>query len=65
MFTIFNYAAAFWSVVVINCVKPVNWEYCYRIDQWLLPEIQQGIQIYLDKRMDFLYKSEREYLKNL
>jgi len=65
MFTIFNYAAAFWSVVVVNCVKPVNWKYCYRIDQWLLPEIHQGIQIYLDREHKLLYKSEREYLKNL
>jgi len=48
----------------MNCIQPVNWQYCYRIDQWLLPDLYQGVQIYLDKRMDFLYKSEREYLKN-
>ena len=63
MLTIVNYLAAFWSVVVVNCIKPVNWEYCLPIHEWLIPEIHQGIEIYLDKRMDFLYKSEREYLK--
>jgi hypothetical protein len=64
MLTITNYLTAFWTVVVMNCIQPVNWQYCYRIDQWLLPDLYQGAQIYLDKRMDFLYKSEREYLKD-
>jgi len=63
MTTIINYTTAFWTVVVMNCVKPINWEYCYRIDQWLLPEISYGIQIYLDKEHKLLYKSERDYLK--
>ena len=64
MLTITNHLAAFWTVVVMNCIQPANWQYCYRIDQWLLPDLYQGAQIYLDKRMDFLYKSEREYLKD-
>jgi hypothetical protein len=65
MLTIANYLTAFWTVVVMNCIQPANWQYCYRIDQWLLPDLYQGAQIYLDKRMDFLYKSEREYLKDI
>ncbi len=64
MLTVINHVTAFWSVVVMNCIQPDNWQYCYRIDEWLLPDLYQGAQIYLDKRMDFLYKSEREYLKN-
>lgn len=64
MTTIINHVTAFWTVVVMNCIQSVNWQYCYRIDQWLLPDLYQGAQIYLDKRMDFLYKSEREYLKD-
>lgn len=62
MFTIVNHLTAFWSVVVMNCIQPVNWEYCYRIDQWLIPEIQHGIQIYLDKNHELLYKSEKDYI---
>jgi hypothetical protein len=46
----------------MNCVQPVNWQYCHRIDQWLLPELHQGMQIYLDKDHKLLYKTEREYL---
>ena len=64
MLTITNHLTAFWTVVVMNCIQPANWQYCYRIDQWLLPDLYQGAQIYLDKKMDFLYKSEREYLKD-
>ena len=62
MLTIFNHVTAFWSVVVMNCIQPANWQYCYRVDEWLLPELSQGVQIYFDKKMDFLYKSERDYL---
>jgi len=62
MYTILNYATTFWSVVVMNCIQPVNWEYCLPVHEWLIPERYQGVQIYLDKRMDFLYKSERDYL---
>jgi len=62
MYTILNYATTFWSVVVMNCIQPVNWEYCLPVHEWLIPELYHGVQIYLDKRMDFLYKSERDYL---
>ena len=33
---------AFWNVAVVNCVQPPNWEYCYRVDQWLVPEMIEG-----------------------
>ena len=65
MTTIINHLTAFWSVVIMNCIQPVNWQYCYRVDQWLLPEVMIGIQYYLDKDMNFLYITERDYLKNL
>jgi len=62
MYTLINYMSAFWSVVVMNCIQPSNWQYCYRIDQWLIPDIQQGIEIYLDKNHKLLYKSEKDKL---
>ena len=63
MHTVLSYLPAFWTVVVMNCIQPVNWKYCYRLDQWLIPEIQYGIQIYNDPSI--FYKSEREYLNSL
>lgn len=42
---IFHYLLAFYSVLVVNCVKhPENWKACstdWHI--WLLPEVQRGI----------------------
>ena len=65
MYTVYNYIVAFWSVVVMNCIQPVNWKYCLPVHEWLLPEVYVGIQMYLDKEMNFLYTNERDYLKNL
>ena len=65
MTSIINYATAFWSVVVMNCIQPVNWEACMPVHEWLLPEIVIGIEYLLDKDMKFLYNDEREILKRL
>jgi hypothetical protein len=65
MQTIINHASAFWTVVVMNCIQPVNWQYCLPINEWLFPEVMIGIQYYIDKDMNFLYNNERDYLKNL
>jgi len=65
MTSIINYAAAFWSVVVMNCIQPVNWEACMPVHEWLLPEVMIGIEFFLDKDMNFLYSDERELLNRL
>ena len=65
MTSIINYATAFWSVVVMNCIQPVNWEACMPVHEWLLPDIVIGIEYFLDKDMKFLYNDEREILKRL
>jgi hypothetical protein len=65
MTTLINYVSAFWSVVIINCIQPVNWEYCLPVHEWLIPEIYYGVQIYMDKEHNLLYKSERDYLKKI
>ena len=44
----------------MNCVQPVNWKYCIRIEQWLIPDVIHGIQILNDPNI--IYKTEREYL---
>ena len=40
MLTITNYIAAFWTVVVMNCIQPVNWKACAPVHEWLLPELE-------------------------
>ena len=63
MLTFINYATAFWTVVVVNCAQPVNWEYCKDIDDWLIPGIIEGVEILL--KPSSIYESERDYLENI
>ena len=63
MYTFVSYLSAFWTVVVMNCIQPVNWKHCYRVDQWLVPGVVEGIEILNDPSI--IYKTEREYLKRL
>ncbi len=61
--TFLNYITAFWSVVVMNCAQPTNWKACLPVHEWLIPSIQEGVEIYLDPSS--VYSSEREYLENI
>ena len=65
MLSIVNHFTAFWSVVVINCIQPVNWQYCLPVHEWLVPDVMMGIEYFLDKDMNFLYSDEREQLDRL
>jgi len=63
MLTLWIHLVAFWQVVVLNCIQPVNWQYCYRVDQWLLPEVQEGYRIWSGQSHP--YQNEKDYLNNL
>ena len=65
MLSIVNHVTAFWSVVVMNCIQPVNWQYCLPVHEWLMPDVMMGIEYFLDKDMNFLYNDERELLDGL
>ena len=54
------HVTAFFQVVVVNCIQPVNWQYCYRVDQWLLPEIAYGYKIWSGEIQP--YQTEQEYI---
>jgi len=63
VYTFLNYLTAFCSVVIMNCIQPVNWKYCYRVDQWLVPEVHEGWKIYTGETVP--YQKEKDYLKGL
>jgi len=64
MATIWNYTAVFFQMVFLPCITvPENWYYCKKIDQWLIPDIQNGVEIYLNPSS--IYQEEREYLENI
>jgi len=41
---LWSYAFAFWSTVVVNCAKPVNWNNCWPPQDWLVPAFHDYIQ---------------------
>ena len=62
MLSIWIHLKAFFMVVVLNCVQPVNWKYCYRVDQWLIPDLIHAWEFKTGKYVP--YQEEKEYLQN-
>ncbi len=63
MLTVWIHTVAFFQVVVMNCIQPVNWQYCYRVDQWLIPDLVHAWQI---KSGEYVpYQDEKNYLNGL
>jgi len=51
-------------MVLVPCIAvPENWKYCSRVDVWLIPEVQRGVEIYLDPSS--IYAEERKYLQTI
>ena len=63
MLSLWIHLVAFFQVVVVNCVQPVNWQYCYCVDQWLIPDIVEGYQIWSGQKK--IYQNEKDYLNSL
>tara|TARA_Y100001937_G_scaffold29865_1_gene43047 strand:+ start:1100 stop:1300 length:201 start_codon:yes stop_codon:yes gene_type:complete len=61
MKTLLIHLIAFWNVVVMNCIQPPNWKHCYRVDQWLLPEVVQGYKLWTGQEK--IYQNEKEFLE--
>lgn len=63
MLSFWIHLVAFWEVAVMNCIQPVNWKYCYRVDQWLIPELHQAWKI---KTGEYIpYQDERIYIEKI
>ena len=59
LITIGLYLTAFWNTVVINCIQPVNWQYCSKdLDVWLWPEIQRGIDLMTGEEQPYQEESD-------
>ena len=63
MLTLWIHLRAFFTVVVVSCADPLNWEQCVRVDQWLLPEIAEGYKMWSGQTHP--YENEKDYLTNL
>jgi hypothetical protein len=53
------YITAFWTTVVVQCAKPVNWDQCSQVNDWLVPWARDA----MDMRKNGAYHSERKILK--
>ena len=62
MQTLIIHLVAFWNVVVMNCIQPVNWKYCYRVDEWLIPDLVQGYKLWTGEEQ--IYQKEKKYLES-
>jgi hypothetical protein len=63
MFSLWIHLRAFFSVVVVSCAHPVNWEHCVRVDQWLLPEVKEGYNLWTGKTKP--YQREKDFLDGI
>ena len=63
MHSIWIYSVAFFHMVVVPCVTvPSNWEHCYKVDQWLIPDLIHAWELKTGKYVP--YQEEKEYLQN-
>tara|TARA_A200000159_G_scaffold162631_1_gene186935 strand:+ start:2376 stop:2567 length:192 start_codon:yes stop_codon:yes gene_type:complete len=60
MLSVWIHTVAFFQVVVMNCIQPVNWQYCYRVDQWLIPDLIYAWELKTGQR--HIYENEKQYL---
>ena len=44
LYWIWSYVIAFYSTVLVNCAKPVNWHNCWPPQDWLAPSISDYIR---------------------
>ena len=59
LYAVWTYLNAFWVTVVIGCLQPINWQYCFPVQDWLVPAIADY------KRVKEPYASERRFLQSL
>ncbi len=63
MLSLWIHLRAFFTVVMVSCAHPVNWKNCYRVDQWLVPEVVQGYKLWTGEETP--YQEEKKYINNL
>ena len=63
MYRFWIHLVAFFKVVVMNCIQPVNWKYCYRGDQGLVPDLIEGYEIWTKQKHP--YQNEKDYLNSV
>ena len=58
MLTYISYIKGFFSVVVFNCIQPVNWSSCAPVHVWVPPYIND-LSVFVSQKP---YQLEADYL---
>ena len=58
LYQVWAYATALWTTVVVQCAKPVNWDQCSRVNDWLVPWVRDVTEMY----QKGAYASEKKIL---
>jgi len=61
MNTLLIHLVAFWNIVVMNCIQPVNISHCLPVHEWLIPDLIEGYKLYTGET--YPYQDEKEFLK--
>mgnify|MGYP004367451777 CR=1 FL=1 len=54
------YLIKFFQVVVMNCIRPTNWDACSKPEEWLIPELIYGWKLKTGEIVP--YQTEKDYL---
>ena len=57
------YLVKFFQVVVMNCIRPTNWDACGPVEEWLIPELIHGWKIKTGEIVP--YQIEKDYLNSI
>ena len=58
LYVVWASISAFWMTVVVQCGKPVNWDQCSRLNDWLVPWVRDVTEMY----QKGAYHTEKEIL---
>ena len=58
LYSVWAFITAFWTTVVVQCAKPVNWDQCSQVNDWLVPWVRDVVEM----RREGAYASEKKQL---
>jgi hypothetical protein len=58
LYSVWAFLTAFWTTVVVQCAKPVNWDQCSQVNDWLVPWVRDVVEM----RREGAYASEKKQL---
>lgn len=59
LYWLWNFLVAFWSVTVVGCSNPSNWEHCFPVHEWFVPWVHDAIRM----AEEGAYHTEKQALK--